>query len=87
MPVIVSAKHDRIAELIGELVDKIDEHISTPPEPPVVNVDVAAPSASVIPAPVVNVSTPAPKASHPWLFTVARDDEGRIKTITATPKT
>ena len=83
MPIIVGESKDRVAELIGELVDKLDEYITTPPEPPVVNVEAAKVD---VPAPVVNVSTSAPAKACSWIFSVSRDGEGRIQTITATPK-
>ena len=85
MPIVVGESKDRVEELIGELVDKLDEYITTPPEPPVVNVE---PTSTVnVPAPVVNVAAPNITKVHPWTFHVNRDGEGRIETITAIPKT
>jgi hypothetical protein len=51
---------------------------------PIVNFEVQAAQVKV-PAPVVNVAAPVPN-TQPWVFTVARDAEGRISTITATPR-
>lgn len=90
MPSIGSDNHDRMCGLLEELIEKFEEHLDGQSESPVVvpapvvNLEVQ-PAQAKVPAPVVNVTNSAPDVRS-WMFTVARDGEGRISTITASPK-
>lgn len=96
--VLVSHFSER-AEPINLTLDKIHVpppvvNVSTPPAPqPIINLDpvikMTAPSVHVpapvvhVPAPVINVDVPAlPKS---WTFTVQRNKDGLIQTMTAKP--
>lgn len=88
MPV-VGEQRDRTADLIEALIEKLDEHLVA--EPPVVNVEAPPPTIHVnptsvtVPPPTVNVAPTVTPARGSWLFTVSRDRDGYIETITAKP--
>jgi phenylpyruvate tautomerase PptA (4-oxalocrotonate tautomerase family) len=81
MPVI-GEQTDRIGDLLEELTDCMMEHVATPPQAPVVNVE-----APKLPAPTVTVNVPPPEQTEArvWTFSVERKD-GLITSITATAK-
>jgi hypothetical protein len=65
---------------LQELLEDISKYFANlDRQPPVVNVAAPPPS----PAPNVTVNLPPPT---PWVFTVQRDQLGRIETITGEPQ-
>lgn len=82
MPIIENSSRDRVADALEELCEKLEEQLTSDVPPPVVNVS-TPPATS--PAPIVNVSAPS-RPAHSWIFTVSRDENDRITTITVDPK-
>ena len=93
---IEQSSDDRIATSLELIVEKLDDLIDRETSVNVnvpevrggpVNVNVPDIHLPPAPAPVISVDVPPFPRSKKWVFTVHRDSNGLIETITAEPRT